>query len=183
MEELVLDKPDEYINSNVHHINLPLERDKYVENNSNWSSAHKERLESTSEQDHDKFSLHARKNSSESIGSDASSIRGTELSIPGFTNSIWDGSIDLPGGAEASNSAEALIGVNDAQIILPLDQRHKLIRLLLTMQRRVVTAKTDMEDLIARLNQEMAVKEYLSTKVSFCILFFIFSIEYVTYFH
>ncbi|OAY62878.1 hypothetical protein ACMD2_17211 [Ananas comosus] len=165
MEELVLDKPDEYINSNVHHINLPLERDKYVENNSNWSSAHKERLESTSEQDHDKFSLHARKNSSESIGSDASSIRGTELSIPGFTNSIWDGSIDLPGGAEASNSAEALIGVNDEQIILPLDQRHKLIRLLLTMQRRVVTAKTDMEDLIARLNQEMAVKEYLSTKV------------------
>nr|CAD1831854.1 unnamed protein product [Ananas comosus var. bracteatus] len=135
MEELVLDKPDEYINSNVHHINLPLERDKYVENNSNC------------------------------IGSDASSIRGTELSIPGFTNSIWDGSIDLPGGAEASNSAEALIGVNDEQIILPLDQRHKLIRLLLTMQRRVVTAKTDMEDLIARLNQEMAVKEYLSTKV------------------
>ncbi|MQL81740.1 hypothetical protein Taro_014204, partial [Colocasia esculenta] len=46
-----------------------------------------------------------------------------------------------------------------------VDQRHKLNRILLTMQRRLVTAKTDMEDLIARLNQEIAVKEYLTTKV------------------
>jgi len=40
-----------------------------------------------------------------------------------------------------------------------------LNRVLFTMQRRLVTAKTDMEDLIARLNQEIAVKDYLATKV------------------
>ncbi|CAL9071113.1 unnamed protein product [Musa textilis] len=54
---------------------------------------------------------------------------------------------------------------DSAQIVLPIDQRHKLNRVLLTMQRRLGTAKTDMKDLIARLNQEMAVKEYLTTKV------------------
>uniref|UniRef100_A0A0E0HU12 PX domain-containing protein n=1 Tax=Oryza nivara TaxID=4536 RepID=A0A0E0HU12_ORYNI len=38
-----------------------------------------------------------------------------------------------------------------------------LLRVLMNMVQ--VTAKTDMEDLIARLNQEVAVKEYLATKV------------------
>ena len=38
-------------------------------------------------------------------------------------------------------------------------------RYLLSMQQRLVTAKTDMEDLISRLLQEIAVKDYLSTKV------------------
>jgi hypothetical protein len=59
----------------------------------------------------------------------------------------------------------------DAQVILPNDQKQKLSRLLITMQRRIGTAKTDMEDLIARLNQEAAVKEYLTTKVWLFILF------------
>lgn len=33
------------------------------------------------------------------------------------------------------------------------------------MQRRLITVKTDMEDLISRLNHEIAVKEYLTTKI------------------
>jgi hypothetical protein len=49
-----------------------------------------------------------------------------------------------------------------------LDQRHKMNRVLLTMQRRLVTVKTDMEDLVSRLNQEIAVKDYLTTKVCQC---------------
>uniref|UniRef100_A0A1D1YY63 Coiled-coil domain-containing protein 88B n=2 Tax=Anthurium amnicola TaxID=1678845 RepID=A0A1D1YY63_9ARAE len=114
------------------------------------------------------FSRHARRISSESVGSDISSVRGSELSNTGLTNSLGDNFVDFSGGEgpvtmEALNSMDPRSsGIN---IILPLDQRHKLNRILVTMQRRLVTAKTDMEDLIARLNQEIAVKEYLATKV------------------
>ncbi|KAJ4798943.1 Phox (PX) domain-containing protein [Rhynchospora pubera] len=107
---------------------------------------------------------HVRKTSSESVGSDASSLRGSEAaSVTGFiSNSILDGSHDNDVSSFMDTSCETL---NDAQVILPMDQKNKLFRLLLTLQRRVVTGKTDMEDLIARLNQETAVKEYLNTKV------------------
>ncbi|XP_039141859.1 PX domain-containing protein EREL1-like isoform X1 [Dioscorea cayenensis subsp. rotundata] len=130
----------------------------------------RDRFEFITEQAHYKLSGHARKFSDESIGSDISSIRGSELSNPGMLNSIGDESIDLHGGQEGQSSREALNimevqFLNDTQIILPLDQQHKLNRLFTTMKQRLVTAKTDMEDLIARLNQEMAVKEYLTTKV------------------
>jgi hypothetical protein len=81
--------------------------------------------------------------------------------------------VDLPTGVDEHSQTEQLTGVDmqflydvDTQVILPTDQRQKLTRLLITMQRRIGTAKTDMEDLIARLNQEVAVKDYLSTKVS-----------------
>lgn len=126
-----------------------------------------------SEEDCDSNPGHARKDSSESLGSDLSSLRGSELSTPGASSSLWDGPVDLPSGVDGHSQTENLAGVDmqflydmDAQVILPTDQRQKLSRLLVTMQRRVGTAKTDMEDLIARLNQEVAVKEYLSTKVS-----------------
>ncbi|CBI21059.3 unnamed protein product, partial [Vitis vinifera] len=81
-----------------------------------------------------------------------------------------DGSLDLPGGVEVSRTTEILNNIElhfsgDTQIVLPLDQRHKMNRILMTMQQRLVTAKTDMEDLIARLHQEVAVKGYLTTKV------------------
>ncbi|KAF3329553.1 Sorting nexin-4 [Carex littledalei] len=107
---------------------------------------------------------HLRKASSESIGSDVSSLRGSEVaSIAGhLSNSILDGSVDNDLSNFMDNLCESL---NDAQVVLPMDQKNKLVRLLLTLQRRAVTAKTDMEDLIARLNQETAVKEYLNTKV------------------
>lgn len=53
----------------------------------------------------------------------------------------------------------------DVQAVLPLHERGKMKRVLITLQRRLITAKTDMEDLIARLNQEIAAKEFLMTKV------------------
>ncbi|GJN38924.1 hypothetical protein PR202_gb28005 [Eleusine coracana subsp. coracana] len=126
-----------------------------------------------SEDDHDSNPGHARKDSTETIGSDLSSLRGSEISAPGANSSLWDGPVDLPSNMDRHNSqAEQLTGLDmqllydmDAQIILPIDEKQKLTRLLITMQRRIGTAKTDMEDLIARLNQEAAVKEYLSTKV------------------
>jgi hypothetical protein len=132
-----------------------------------------------SEDDRDSNPGHARKDSTESIGSDLSSLRGSEISAPGASSSLWDGSVDLPSNMDRHNSqAEQLIGLDmqllydmDTQIILPTDEKQKLTRLLVTMERRIGTAKTDMEDLIARLNQETAVKEYLSTKVLLFIWF------------
>ncbi|XP_008788832.2 PX domain-containing protein EREL1-like isoform X3 [Phoenix dactylifera] len=169
--ESILDQPEEFLRSRLHYRreNLVLERDS-SDVTSKETFLSRDKLESTSEQDHDKLSGHTRKLSAESIGSDISSIRGSELSVPGMTNSIWDGSIDLPSGSESQNAMEALSSLethvlNDAHIVLPLDQRHQLNRVLVTMKRRLGTVKADMEDLIARLNQEMAVKEYLTTKV------------------
>ncbi|KAK1573346.1 hypothetical protein QYE76_037754 [Lolium multiflorum] len=125
-----------------------------------------------SEEDCDSNPGHARKDSSESLGSDLSSLRGSEFSTPGASSSLWDGPVDLPSGVDGHSQTEQLAGVDmqflydvDTQVILPTDQKQKLTRLLITMQRRIGTAKTDMEDLIARLNQEVAVKDYLSTKV------------------
>ncbi|CAK9170382.1 unnamed protein product [Ilex paraguariensis] len=113
---------------------------------------------------------HARKLSTESIGSDMSSQKGSEASNSAFPNSFADGPLDLPRDAEVSRTMEISSNLDlqfpsDVHVILPLDQRQKMNRILLTMQRRLVTSKTDMEDLISRLNQEIAVKDYLSTKV------------------
>ncbi|PHU02377.1 hypothetical protein BC332_27628 [Capsicum chinense] len=51
------------------------------------------------------------------------------------------------------------------QAVIQLDEQNKLNRTLSTMQLRLATAKTDIEDLLARLNQELAVRQYLATKV------------------
>jgi hypothetical protein len=88
----------------------------------------------------------------------------------GIPNSSGNGSVDLPGYASVTRETDIvghtkLKNTGDAQLVLPLDQRNKLNRILSTMQRRLVTAKTDMEDLIVRLNQEIAAKDFLTTKV------------------
>lgn len=129
-----------------------------------------ERVEHFSVPEHGMLSGHARRLSTESVGSDMSSTRGSELSNVGVSNSFGDSSIDFVGGADAHATVGSLDGSalqisNNVQVVLPLDQRQKLNRVLTTMQRRLGTAKTDMEDLLARLNQEIAVKEYLTTKV------------------
>ncbi|KAM7490081.1 hypothetical protein LguiA_033002 [Lonicera macranthoides] len=101
---------------------------------------------------------HVRKLSNESVGSEVSSLRGSESSYVGFPNNFGDGPTELSRGAEVSKAT-------DAQLVLPLDQQQKMNKVLVSMQRRLVTAKTDMEDLISRLNNEIAVKDYLTTKV------------------
>ncbi|KAG4392047.1 hypothetical protein GLYMA_04G065700v4 [Glycine max] len=118
----------------------------------------------------EKVVAHVRKLSSESVGSDGSSIRGSDMSNFGIPNSSGDGSHDLPGSALVSRETDImghtkLKSTGDTQLVLPLDQRNKLNRILSTMQRRLGTAKTDMEDLIVRLNQEIAAKDFLATKV------------------
>ncbi|XP_042470256.1 PX domain-containing protein EREL1-like isoform X4 [Zingiber officinale] len=131
------------------------------------ASSSRDGMEFISDQDHDTLPGHDRKFSTESFGSDVSSTRGSELSSAGVTNSIWDGSLDAPGDAEVVNATDGSGTqiLENSRIVLPFDQRQKLNRVLVGMQQRLATAKTDMDDLIARLNQEMAGKEYLRTKV------------------
>ncbi|KAJ4958061.1 hypothetical protein NE237_025172 [Protea cynaroides] len=146
-----------------------MNQDTYDGNASKVAFLSGDRMELLSEPEHGKVASHTRKLSAESVGSDMSSVRGSEISNSGAPNSYGDGSLDFHGGAEARTSTELGTTViqfpDNVQIILPLDQRNKLNRVLMTMQQRLNTAKTDMEDLIARLNQEMAVKDYLTTKV------------------
>ncbi|KAK4349191.1 hypothetical protein RND71_031946 [Anisodus tanguticus] len=110
---------------------------------------------------------HARKLSAESIGSDPSSQRGSESSGSAIPNLYGQGLVDIPRAAETSANSENtdLLLPSDVQLLLPSDQSQKMNRVLATMQRRLITAKTDMEDLISRLNQEITVKDYLTTKV------------------
>ncbi|CAA2988908.1 PX domain-containing EREL1-like isoform X3 [Olea europaea subsp. europaea] len=123
-----------------------------------------------SEQEHGAVGLHNRKVSSESIGSDRSSQRGSTLSNSAISISNGYAPVDIYTGAEASRNIGTLGNTDfqlpdDVQLVLPMDQRQKMNRVVMLMQRRLVAAKTDMEDLISRLNQEIAVKDYLATKV------------------
>ncbi|CAI9775500.1 unnamed protein product [Fraxinus pennsylvanica] len=127
-------------------------------------------LELLSEPEHGTVGLHARKVSSESIGSDRSSQRGSELSNLGIASSNGYVPVDNYSGAEASRNNGTLGNTDfqlpdDVQLVLPTDQCQKMNRVVMLMQRRLVAAKTDMEDLISRLNQEIAVKDYLTSKV------------------
>ncbi|KAK9683576.1 hypothetical protein RND81_10G150600 [Saponaria officinalis] len=105
--------------------------------------------------------------SNESIGSDLSSHKGSEISNSWALNLVGETSLDASSvrTMQSPGSPETQFNSNGGRIALPRDQQPKLERILTTMQRRLVTAKTDMEDLISRLNQEVAVKEYLTTKV------------------
>ncbi|KAK4252919.1 hypothetical protein QN277_011048 [Acacia crassicarpa] len=85
----------------------------------------------------DKMDGHVKRLSTDSIGSDLSSLRNGEASNLGM----------------------------DLLVTLPSDGRHKLNRILVTLQQRLTTTKTDVEDLLARLNQEMAARQFLITKV------------------
>ncbi|KAL2548587.1 Phox (PX) domain-containing protein [Forsythia ovata] len=120
--------------------------------------------------EHGTIVRHARKLSSESLGSDMDSQKDSELSKSTFLNSNGDGQVDFSSEAEISRTIRTLGNtdfelLNDGRLILPLDQGQKMSRVLATMQQRLVVAKTDMEDLITRLNQEISVKDYLNTKV------------------
>lgn len=120
--------------------------------------------------DHSTLVHHNRKLSNESTGSDRSSLRGSESSSLAFPNSNGHGLFDFRSGTEVARNT-GTVGDSDYQLpddihlLVPMDQRQKMNRVLMTMQRRLITAKTDMEDLISRLNQEVAVKDYLATKV------------------
>lgn len=94
---------------------------------------------------------HVKRPSTESIGSDLTSSSAV-------STLLQDVSHDLPGSRVSSGNSDLLL-------TLPLDERHKLNRIINTQKQRLATVKTDVEDLVARLNQEMAARQYLVTKV------------------
>ncbi|MBA0703517.1 hypothetical protein Golax_015836, partial [Gossypium laxum] len=168
MGQTILEQLEDFPRHKTHNrnINKTLEKDTYNGNGSRASFHGTDGLELFSEPEPAKAASHARKLSTESVGSDVTSLRGSDMCNFRIPNS----SCDLPGTSEVLSTMGTL-GKSDlqfsgaTQIVLPLDQRHKMNRFLLTMQQGLFTAKTDMEDLIARLNQEIAVKGYLTTKV------------------
>lgn len=126
------------------------------------------RSEFPNETESEILSCHGRKPSHDSIGSETSSIRGSEISNVGTVSSFIDGLASFHGGMDHGIDNLGSIDSHfpkDVQAVLPLHERGKMKRVLITLQRRLITAKTDMEDLIARLNQEIAAKEFLMTKV------------------
>ncbi|MCO5570850.1 hypothetical protein L7F22_024578 [Adiantum nelumboides] len=100
---------------------------------------------------------HTRRHSLDSDASEASFASGTEVS---FTT-VGDAR-DQPFEGILGFDGDILRAV---QAILPIDQRGNVRRVLATLQRRVTTARTDVEDLVARMNQEIAIKDFLTMKV------------------
>ncbi|KAG8481975.1 hypothetical protein CXB51_026907 [Gossypium anomalum] len=143
--------------------------DKVTENNTDRRFLRGDGAEHLPEPDHGKMDGHVRRLSIESIGSDLSSVRASEISNLGIASLFGDGLHDLPESAEASRTLDSLSPDlqfhKDLLILFLSDERHKLKRVLNTLQRRLATANTDMEDLISRLNQEVAVRQFLVTKV------------------
>ena len=96
------------------------------------------------------------------------SLHTGETSTSGLLSSSSESHLDLNRGAGVSHGTGLVCTPErqgSAQIVLPVDLRKKLNKTLLATNERLVNAKTDMEDLIARLNQEIAVKDYLNKKV------------------
>ncbi|MBA0695794.1 hypothetical protein Goari_002393, partial [Gossypium aridum] len=143
--------------------------DKVTENNTDRRFLRGDGAEHLPEPDHGKMAGHVRRLSIESIGSDLSSVRASEISNLGIASLFGDGLHDMPESAEASRNLDSLSPDlqfhKDLLILFLSDERYKLKRVLNTLQRRIATANTDMEDLISRLNQEVAVRQFLVTKV------------------
>ncbi|KAI3759628.1 hypothetical protein L6452_07575 [Arctium lappa] len=89
--------------------------------------------------------------SDKGVGKDVSPIRSCETCNLGSGSSLGDSSL------------EGLQG--DLAVALPSEERHKVNRVLTTVQQRLGTTKMDMEDLVARLNEEIVARQYLTTKV------------------
>lgn len=144
-------------------------RDEIIENTSDAKLLRMDGTEFLPELGDYKLAGHVHRLSTESVGSDLSSVRASEISNIGAAN-LYGDYPDQSEGPEAPRNMDSF-GNPDLQlprdilVALPSDERHKLNRVLVTMQRRLATAKTDLEDLIARLNQEVAVRQFLTTKV------------------
>ncbi|XP_038692344.1 PX domain-containing protein EREX-like isoform X2 [Tripterygium wilfordii] len=131
--------------------------------------AKRDGMEYLANKEYYKFDGHARGLSSESVGSDLSTVKESEASNFGVANLFGEDNMDLAEGADASRTRDTLVSsdihFSRDSLILPSFEQQKLIRVLNTVQRRLCTGKTDMEDLTARLNQEVAVRKFLATKV------------------
>ncbi|KAJ9546648.1 hypothetical protein OSB04_019191 [Centaurea solstitialis] len=133
------------------------------EKNGNGSN----RADFVPQQEHGKFVSDSEKHSNGSVGRGPSSLRRSVTADSEFPSSLGDGYL-IPSRVSEVSKPDGFLGdveSGDVNLVLPLGQQQKMNRVLVSMHRRLGTAKTDMEDLISRLNQEIAVKDYLTTKV------------------
>ncbi|KAE8680829.1 signal recognition particle 54 kDa protein 2-like [Hibiscus syriacus] len=144
-------------------------RDKITGNTADGRFLHGDGAEHFSELEHCKMDGHVRRFSTESLGSDLSSVQASDISNSGIANLSGDGLHDLPENADACRALDSLSSDlqfhRDFLILFLSDEHRKLKRVLNTLQRRLATTKTDVEDLISRFNQESAVRQFLATKV------------------
>lgn len=140
--------------------------DKVTEYNADAIALHLDGTEFTPAMRYYDMNAHDKRLSPESIESDSTT-----------TTLVQDAPHDFTGRREPSRNSDLLL-------TFQLDERHKLNKILNTQKQRLDTARADVEDLIARLNQEMAARQYLVIKVSstslgffiyYCILKYIFS--------
>ncbi|GMI93911.1 hypothetical protein like AT3G15920 [Hibiscus trionum] len=144
-------------------------RDKITKNSTDSRFLRGDGAEHLPELEHCKMDGHVRRLSTESLGSDLSSIQASDTTNLGIASLFGDGLHDLPENADARRTLDSLSSDfqfhRDLLILVLSDERRKLKRVLNTLQRRLATAKTDMEDVISRFNQESAVRQFLATKV------------------
>ncbi|KAL4386465.1 hypothetical protein GQ457_09G008170 [Hibiscus cannabinus] len=144
-------------------------RDKITENTTDNRFLRGDGAVHFPELEHCKMDGHVRRLSTESLGSDLSSVQTSDTANLGIASLFGDGLHDLPENADARRTLDSLSSDlqfhRDLLILVLSDERRKLKRFLNTLQRRLATAKTDMEDVISRFNQESAVRQFLATKV------------------
>ncbi|GAB2293637.1 hypothetical protein Dimus_027850 [Dionaea muscipula] len=125
--------------------------------------------ENLSEEDTNKrTTAHARRLSTDSVGSDTSSARISEISNPGTATTSAGMGFNFPERSYTPGVKDLKPAVqfpNDSAVVLPTELHHKFSTVLITLQRRLTTAKTDMEDLVSRFDQEIAARQYLLMKV------------------
>lgn len=122
-----------------------------------------------------------RKFQTEAIESDITHVRDSEVSIPGEPDLVNNGSIEIHD--ETRGNMYSAVGANtetqkDLAIVFQSEERYKLKRVIDMLKQRLETAKADTEDLISRLNQELAVRQFLSTKVCTIIICVLISLSF-----
>lgn len=109
-----------------------------------------------------------RKFQEKTIESNKTHVSDFEASTHREPDLVNQGSLNIHGEAHG-NIYGAVGGYTETQkdlaIVFQSEERHKLKRVIDTLKQRLETAKADTEDLISRLNQELAVRQFLSTKV------------------
>ncbi|XP_017258854.1 PX domain-containing protein EREX isoform X1 [Daucus carota subsp. sativus] len=132
------------------------------------TSLHEHIKEHHAQLDDCKMSNNVQTLSTKSGESDLCLVRNNGISDSGVANSTGDNSLKFPGASKASKSMEA---DSDLQIpseildTLPPEEHNAVNRVLDTIKQRLVAANADREVLLAKLNQEVSVKQYLTTKV------------------
>ncbi|XP_074344865.1 PX domain-containing protein EREX-like isoform X2 [Apium graveolens] len=132
------------------------------------TSQHEHRKEHHAELNKGTLNNHVQTLSTGSVGNDLCSVSDSEISDSTAIKSIGDNILKFPGAFKASKSMEAdsdLHIPSEILVTLPPAERHAVNRVLVTMHQRLVTTNTDREVLLAKLNQEVAVKERLTAEV------------------